>query len=376
MYQKIQTELEKPAVQFLLMALLSQVFIILTFCYFFVDSPDLSITRLKSVFTAWDARLYLSLAEFGYNTSGDEANFIVFFPLYPLLIRIGELITNSYLTSGLLISTTFSILGHYYFYLLVQLKKFSVQTQKIAAIFLFISPISIYFSTLYTESTFFFLTVVFFYFLEKKQLYRASAAGLLAATTRIMGVTLVVPFILYLIINKIKVTPHTLFQIISIPCGYFIYLVLNISLFGNAFHYQTVMQDHWYKIAVNPIVNYYNLLLELPQIITSHSFVSIDKLMVLIFPILILIYVIKKLWYKKIITPITWVAWMVAQYVIIASQSYALSSTRYLFIIFPVYVLLAEITAKYRVVTVLLLLIFGILSVTAVRQFSTGGFLY
>lgn len=375
MYQRIQTELGKPTVQFLLMALLSQAFIIVVFCYFFVSS-NLNIFRLQSIFTAWDARLYLSLAEFGYKTSGDEANFIVFFPLYPLLIRMGQFITQSYIASGLLISTVFSILGHYYFYLLIRLKKYSVYTQKIAALFLLVSPISIYFSAVYTESTFFFLTVVFFYFLEKKQLYKASGVGLLAAATRIMGVTLVVPFIQYLLINKVKLTYHTLLQLIVIPCGYLMYLLLNFFLFGDAFHYQIVMQEHWYKMPINPIVNYYNLLLQLPLIIPTHSFTSIDKLMVLIFPMLIVVYVIYMMRHKKMITPVTWVVWMAVQYLIIATQSYALSSTRYLFIIFPVYILLAEITAKHRILTVLFLLIFGLLSVAGISQFSTGGFLY
>jgi hypothetical protein len=48
-------------------------------------APPLSI--FQSMFHYWDSSNYVNIAQQGYVNTGEAASFIVFFPLYPLLIK-------------------------------------------------------------------------------------------------------------------------------------------------------------------------------------------------------------------------------------------------------------------------------------------------
>ena len=51
-----------------------------------------------------DSQHYLNIAEHGYVNTGDDRLLIVFFPLYPLLVRGVHFIVQNYLVSGLIVS--------------------------------------------------------------------------------------------------------------------------------------------------------------------------------------------------------------------------------------------------------------------------------
>lgn len=60
---------------------------------------------LAAIFSiASDTPHYLYLAENWYATTGDKANLLVFYPLYPLLIKIVHFFVRNYTFAGLLIS--------------------------------------------------------------------------------------------------------------------------------------------------------------------------------------------------------------------------------------------------------------------------------
>ena len=62
--------------------------------------------QLKNIFSAADARWYLNIAKVGYQANAETLgpkNW-VFFPLFPLLVRVTTFVTGSYLASALLIS--------------------------------------------------------------------------------------------------------------------------------------------------------------------------------------------------------------------------------------------------------------------------------
>ena len=50
--------------------------------------PAPPLTIVMNMFNHWDAPHYVAIAKNGYVNTGDAANFIVFFPLYPILIRL------------------------------------------------------------------------------------------------------------------------------------------------------------------------------------------------------------------------------------------------------------------------------------------------
>ena len=62
-----------------------------------------------TLWTRWDASHYLSLAKDGYTGTGDGRFSIVFYPLYPWLVRAVAFVCRSYFAAALLVSGVASI---------------------------------------------------------------------------------------------------------------------------------------------------------------------------------------------------------------------------------------------------------------------------
>ncbi|HET7512785.1 MAG TPA: hypothetical protein VFJ88_08455, partial [Chthoniobacterales bacterium] len=57
----------------------------------------------------WDAMHYIRLAEQGYAAVGDSRVSLVFFPLYPWLVRLTAVVTSNYMLAALIVSGAASI---------------------------------------------------------------------------------------------------------------------------------------------------------------------------------------------------------------------------------------------------------------------------
>ncbi|MCL2397354.1 MAG: hypothetical protein FWC93_04735 [Defluviitaleaceae bacterium] len=64
-----------------------------------------TLADLFQSFNRWDAPHYLTIAEIGYSWQEDGRNILlVFFPLYPYLIRLATFATGNHLTSACIVS--------------------------------------------------------------------------------------------------------------------------------------------------------------------------------------------------------------------------------------------------------------------------------
>ncbi|MEN6635622.1 MAG: hypothetical protein ABFC56_07230, partial [Clostridiaceae bacterium] len=63
-----------------------------------------------------DSQHYLNIAQNGYVNTGDDRLLIVFFPLYPLLVRGVHFIIQNYLVSGLIVSNLCWVFAAYLLY--------------------------------------------------------------------------------------------------------------------------------------------------------------------------------------------------------------------------------------------------------------------
>ena len=81
--------------------------VIAAYCVMRATTPGTGtlLAMLEARFTtAGDAPHYLFLATEGYQATGEQANLIVFYPLYPLLMRLLSFVTGNAAISGVLIS--------------------------------------------------------------------------------------------------------------------------------------------------------------------------------------------------------------------------------------------------------------------------------
>jgi hypothetical protein len=155
--------------------------------------PDFPVlhNRILGMWGTWDASWYLQIADRGYLA---DTNSLAFFPLYPLLIGLfGRLLGNSYLVVGLLISTVLAWVTLVLLHRLVAFD-FHLHLARRTVLYLCVFPVAFYLFAVYTEALF--LVWVLLFFLAIRQWHRWWWAGLLAALatlTRGPGVLLIIP---------------------------------------------------------------------------------------------------------------------------------------------------------------------------------------
>jgi Mannosyltransferase (PIG-V) len=139
----------------------------------------------------WDSVWYLSIAHFGYSSRASSG----FFPLYPLLIRLGAGVFGSELVVGTLISLGSMMIALYILYLLTRLEM-SEETARTTVLLLAFFPTAFFLSAVYTESLFLLLSVGAVYLARQDRWGLASLLAGLAAATRVNGALLAVPLAL------------------------------------------------------------------------------------------------------------------------------------------------------------------------------------
>lgn len=107
-----------------------------------------------AVLTAWDGRWYTEVARNGYLLVPGHQSDPAFFPLYPALLRSGQLVGLSYAAAGILISHVVLLGGLLVFYRLGRTFLPEPDARR-AAIFAAVAPMGFTFSMVYPESVVF-----------------------------------------------------------------------------------------------------------------------------------------------------------------------------------------------------------------------------
>lgn len=136
----------------------------------------------------WDSIHYLAIAAHGYTRASDS----VFFPLYPLLIRVLGILTGSAVIAAVAISATCFAVALALLHRLTELE-LGRQAADATVLLLAFVPLSFFFTAVYTESLFLALSVGAVYASRRGRLEAAAALAALAALTRVPGVLLVIP---------------------------------------------------------------------------------------------------------------------------------------------------------------------------------------
>jgi Gpi18-like mannosyltransferase len=156
---------------------------------------------LLDMFARWDANWYMSIIQNGYQSSvslTQSYSNMAFFPLYPYLVKsLGwfslDLPNAYYISVGLILSNVLFIAGMALLYRLVILEMgFDESAAKRTLGLLFVFPAAFYFSSFYTESLFLFLALLGFTFALRENWLGAGIVGALAVLTRSQGVALVI----------------------------------------------------------------------------------------------------------------------------------------------------------------------------------------
>lgn len=153
-------------------------------------APDFT-AGWHNLFTAWerfDALWFLGIASEGY-TEGTGS--VVFFPLYPLMIRgLAPVLGGHPLAAGLLISNLF-FLGSLVVLYFLTASEFDERVARRSVLYLAIFPTAFFFLAPYSESPFLFLALLSIWAARRGKWEVAGVAGALAGATRNIGLVLV-----------------------------------------------------------------------------------------------------------------------------------------------------------------------------------------
>lgn len=172
----------------------------------------------------FDARNYLKVATEGYSSSQQKFNLRVFFPFYPLLIRISSLnlLLNPILI-GLAVSTSSFLAALFVLNKLLKTENMPEAKRFRTALLLMLFPASFFYLSLYTESLLLFLSLLTFYFLKKKNFWAASLSTAMATATKILGIALL-PSLIWETYKSYKQTKKIPFSMLIAPLGIILYV--------------------------------------------------------------------------------------------------------------------------------------------------------
>src|SRR3954465_6985311 len=100
-----------------------------------------SLYNWLAIWNRWDAPHYLDIARMGYVRDGVEARWIVFYPLYPWLVRATSFVVRDELAAAFLVSTLASIAAGLLLYKLARLDN-DEWVARAAVFFMFVFPTS------------------------------------------------------------------------------------------------------------------------------------------------------------------------------------------------------------------------------------------
>jgi len=328
-----------------------------------------SIPSVTDIFNHWDAPHYVDIAKNWYASDPtlDAYNFIVFFPLYPSLIRLFTIGLNYINLSALVISNVCSIIAFIYLYKLAKLE-FSESIAVKAILFLSIFPTAYFLSAPYTESLFFALVIASFYYARLGKWWFAGILSLFASLTRINGVILLPVLLIEYYHQKgwrPKKTDINLLWVFLALAGFLIYLGINMQVTGDPFTFMTIQATHWYN-RLDPLAGLLNAYSQAGN--ASYP----DNITIGIAPIAFTIFgalmVSISVW--KQLRP-AYIAYMFFSWAITVSTSWWISVPRYTMAMFPMFILFGLLSKK-KTITLPIMVISGILLGYFTATFAIG----
>jgi hypothetical protein len=157
----------------------------------------LDVDPVRNLLARWDTYFYLDIATHGYQWNGNplKGQNVVFFPLYPLLMRgLGMSIGGHPLLAGLIVSLAAFLLAMLYFWRWTA-DQLDADTATGAVWLLSAFPLGVFFSAAYTESLYLLIVVGACYYAERREFARTAVVGFLAGLVRPNGLLLAIPIV-------------------------------------------------------------------------------------------------------------------------------------------------------------------------------------
>ncbi|MBI3963965.1 MAG: hypothetical protein HY341_03110 [Candidatus Kerfeldbacteria bacterium] len=204
----------------------------------------------------WDSFWLLSVANEGYQYAPNVLSNVVFFPLYPLLVKIVSFVTTGNVILAGWIVSTLALFGAAW--LLAKLvREFHPDVSPSETVMLLLLfPAAFFLNAVYTESLFLFLSLGTFLFARRGKFWVAGIFGFFAALTRITGILLVIPLLVEFIRQRHQQTIPPLSKgrlggVVLVLLGPITFFSYHLKTFGDFFLFFRVQETWGRAFALN-----------------------------------------------------------------------------------------------------------------------------
>jgi hypothetical protein len=292
-----------------------------------------------SIWNRWDAPHYLDLARAGYVAGGVEERWIVFYPLYPWLVRACALVLGDELLSAFCVSTVASLAAGLLLHSLARLDERET-VARASVFFMFIFPTSYFLHIGYTEGLFLALAVGAFLSARGRRWWAAGMLGALASMTRVNGL-LLIPALAFEAFEEYRAAGRRWrwewLWIAFVGAGFGVYLSINLKVFGDALAFLRMQDQFWGKSLTWPWVGIggaWRAALERAP--SEAQMVGWQELFFVLLGLCLTVWS----WLRQ---RTSYAVWMTGNWLLWTSTKFILSVPRYTLVMFPAYILLARL---------------------------------
>ena len=204
-----------------------------------------------SLWARWDGAWYSQIATEGYAARAPEST--AFFPLYPLLVRFGNVLPGGPALWGVLISLSCTAVALFFVYRVAE-KLYDGRAARAATLALAFFPTAFYLNAVYTEALFLGLTAGSVWAAAvRRDLLLAGALGVLATATRNVGVLLLIPLLLEWLRHRREFGARGLVGLSLVPLGLIGYALFLWARFGEPLLFARQQREYWEREPTNPL---------------------------------------------------------------------------------------------------------------------------
>jgi len=200
-----------------------------------------------NAFVHWDAHHYLQIAREGYR----DDYLLVFFPLFPLLVRTIAACGANLLIAALLLNLVAHTAGAVNLYRLVRLDH-SSRTARWTVLFFLLFPASAFFAVPYSEAIAFYLLISSTYHFRRRRYSLALLLGILAGLSRATGWLLAPLLIAETLRTPSHDRPRAFLAAAAPMVGVLFYPLMNFWFSGDPFVFLSAQASRFHRAIAFP----------------------------------------------------------------------------------------------------------------------------
>src|SRR5215217_3189120 len=208
---------------------------------------------LLGLWTHWDGLIYLDIALNGYDVAVPDR--MAFFPLFPMLMRLGAALGGPTALWGVLVSLVATFCALYFMYRIAE-KHWGQKVARNAVLTFAFFPTAFFLNAVYSEALFVaFAAGSYWAAYVRRDLLLAGLWGALAAATRNSGVLLLIPLVYLWLRNRSEFGWRGVWQLALVLVGLLGYMIFLWYEFGDPLMFANAQTTGWGRELTNPLAS-------------------------------------------------------------------------------------------------------------------------